>query len=138
MTRFYEMRGDCRCPALEEHWEQIRNVDDAQAAAQEYAEAYVANQAQYDSDSIFMNALRSRIAAFGKAIEASNEVFVRKCHDGAIAFESHGKRLTIEQAAYADERPIMKCATCGTEIPHLKYPGWNESSEQGNQKISGG
>jgi len=126
MTRFYEMKGDCRCPALEELWEQIKNVDDAQATAQEYAEAYITDQARYDGDSIFMNALRSRIAAFGKAIEAEQQVFLRKCHDGAFVFVLGGKPLTIEGAAYADERPIMKCATCGTEIPQLKYPGWNE------------
>lgn len=120
------MRGDCRCATMKELWEQVKRVDNAQAEAHGYAEAYTAEQARYEDDLIFMNALRSRIAAFGKSIEAYQKVFLGKCHDGVIVFELHGKPLTIEEEAYADKRQIMKCATCGTEIPHLKYPGWNE------------
>ena len=126
MTRFYEKREDCRCPALEELWEQIKKVDDAQAEAQEYAEAYVSEQARYVGDPIFMNALRSRIAVFAETINAYQKIFVRKWHDSAITFELNGKHLTVEEAINAGESSTAKCATCGTQIPHLKYPGWNQ------------
>lgn len=127
--RFYEMRGECYGHNLDDLWKQIEKVDETQAQAQEYAEDFSRNPQKYEQDVFLKRTLLLRISRFDEEIKKYNPLFRDKCHAGIIVFESDGKILSLDEFVDAfDEGKnlLMRCATCKTEIPRLKYPGWNE------------
>jgi hypothetical protein len=127
-TRFYEQRRNCKCPSLESLWSQIKNVDDTQIEAQEYVERYVANKEECDGDVYFKRELGLRISKFDEMINGYQDIFVERCKDGLVVFEVDGREIGFEEALdeMNESDLVMKCGSCKTEIPHLRYPGWNE------------
>ena len=124
-VRFYEHRGSCACPELSALWSQIKVVDEAQKEAKDYAEQYTQDPARWDGDPIFMRAMQQRVNAFGRGIEKYNEMFRQCCKAGHITFFAEGIPVAID-ALQDGVSYRMRCSSCGTEVPHLKYPGWNE------------
>lgn len=124
-VRFSEQRGNCKCPQLEELWGQMKKVDEAEEDAREYAEEYVKNQEKYRQDIIFMRALSKRTEKFNSQIYLYQDIFLNRVKEGSIIFEVNEKAVNPEEIS-EDQNHIMRCASCGTEIRRLKYPGWNE------------
>ena len=124
--RFYEMRGKCYGHNLDDLWKQIERVDETQAQAQGYAEDFSKNPQKYERDVFLKRTLLLRINRFDEEIKKYQSIFVQKSHEGFIVFESDGKRVSLEEEVDEERGLTMRCGECKTEIPHLKYPGWNE------------
>ena len=124
--RFYEMRGECYGHNLDDLWEQIKKVDETQAQAQEYAEDFSRNPQKYEQDVFLKRSLLLRISRFDEEIKKYQTLFIQKSPEGVIVFESDGKKVSLEKAVDEERDLRMRCGSCETEIPRLKYPGWNE------------
>lgn len=124
-VRFYERRGSCACPELSALWSRIKVVDEAQEDAKDYAEQYVQDPPRWDRDPIFMRALQQRINSFGRAIEDYGKLFAQCVKTGQITFLANGVPVAID-ALQDGVSYQMQCSSCGTEVPRLEYPGWNE------------
>ena len=124
-VRFYEQRGDCECPELEELWDQMKSVDDAQANAQNYAEDYVRDPKKYEKDPTFMRALAIRTDTFRSELRVYHGVFETKALDGSIVFKIDESEVDPRKLSEGDQYSFY-CRSCDTEIPFLSYPGWGE------------